>query len=170
MNNFKLSKDEKGYALIEVLFLVTVISILSAIALPKVENAFKTVYADYLMKTLYSEIRFLQSSVRISYYNDEDAFSEKKIIRPFRINIKNEKYYVETFKDKKELRVYYMRPNFSFERSHYHIMLSPEGILNTGIGPSNSLILTFDSKECNPKIVFDSVGRIRFENSNAIKK
>ena len=170
MNRFKLSKDERGYALIEILFLVTVISILSAIALPRVENAFKIVYADYFMKTLYSEIRFLQSSMRICYYNIEDAFYEKKKVRTFSMSISNTNYNIVLPRENKVLRSYSMRSNFSFKYNYIFLSTTSEGNLNSLNGSSNSLILTFNSKDCNPAIVFDSVGRIRFENSNAVKK
>ena len=166
MKKLKSLKDEKGYVVIEVLFLVTVIGILSSIVIPKVDNAFKTIYADYLMKSLYSELRYMQSYSRISFFSDENVFNINKAGRSFvAISSNTQRRYRIRMSDNEELRRYYLRPNFSFEKDFF-ITISQKGILeeNYSRSVSDRIKLTYNSQICNPIIVFDSVGRIRFEN------
>ena len=159
-------RNERGYAVIEVLFLVTVIGILSSIVIPKVDNAFKTVYSDYLMKSLYSELRFIQSSSRINSFNKDDVFNINKNDKFFIIISSNTKRrYRIKMSDETEIRKYNLRPNFFFENDFY-LTVSREGIIKEHFNKnvSDRIKLTYDSQICNPVIVFDSVGRIRFEN------
>ena len=168
VKGLKLPKDEKGYALIEVLLLTTVIAVLASIVIPKVNEGFKTVYADYLMKSLYSELRFMQSSSRINSYSTDDVFKVHKTSKTFRAVSSNSNRRYRIINIDGSIRTYNLRPNFYFEND-FSFTISSKGTIKehmTG-SSSNNVKLTFDSKVCGSIIVYDSVGRIRFENPNA---
>lgn len=169
----KILKNERGYAIIEVVLLTAVIAILSSIVLPKVNEGFKSVYADYLMKSLYIELRFMQSASRINSYSTDDVFKVYKPFKTFRARSSNENrnYRVRIGDSNEPVRIYHLRPNFNFERD-FSFTTSPKGTLSdsrSSSSNSNHVKLQFDSKVCGSIIVFDSVGRIRFENPNAVK-
>ncbi|MBR1398040.1 MAG: type II secretion system protein [Selenomonadaceae bacterium] len=66
--------NERGYAMIEVVFAITVIAILASVVLPKIEAAFKTVYVDYEIRNLYGEMRFMQAANRISSFKTNEGW------------------------------------------------------------------------------------------------
>ena len=161
--------NEKGYALIEVIFLVAVIAILSSIAIPKISNEIQIVQADYLMKSLYSELRFMQAARRInSYKNQNEEILQAKNNGTYCILISsNEKkrYRLKLLYDE-ELRRYNLPSNFAFA-DNFYIVITPDGALKEAFSNRNSGTIKLKDnkgKEYKPFIVFDSVGRIRFSN------
>ena len=169
MKNKNLINDERGYALIEVIFLVTVIAILSSVVVPQISNSLKIVQSDYLMKTIYSEFRFIQATSRVTTYKktteETDIFQTNKTINKFFLdgNDKNIKItYYDTF------RSYELPPGFYFENK-FAVSASRIGIFKdlftTNSTTSSHIKLMNNSKSCKPVIVFDSVGRVRFSDS-----
>ena len=161
--------NEKGYALIEVVFLVAVIAVLSSIAIPKISNEFQTMQAEYLMKSLYSELRFMQAARRINSYKQQD----EEIIQArnngaycILISSNEKKRYRLTLVYDEELRRYNLPSNFAFT-DNFYIVITPIGALKEAFsGRTSGTIKLKDNsgKEYKPFIVFDSVGRIRFSN------
>ena len=163
-------KNEKGYALIEVVFLVTVIAIISSIIIPKISNEFKIAQADYLMKSLYSEIRFMQTAKRTSIYKKSDVLLVTKPSKSFVIISNNSlKQFRLRMGDDEEIRKYNLPSYFSFENDFF-ISVKAEGTISDSLGNNSDHIKLIDNgtnKVYKPFIVFDSVGRIRFSNDGS---
>lgn len=155
-------KNEHGYAMIEIVFLITVIAILSSIILPKVSHSLQTVQADHFIKTVYSELRFVQATSRVTSYNKEKIFGKQNLNFAFSVTSFSPNIRVKLHNNL--LRKYTMPSYLSFEQD-FSINISNEGILNNSKGKnptSGSIVLKNGSKRLKPVIVYDSVGRIRF--------
>lgn len=167
---FKLRRDEKGYALIEIVFLVAIIAILSSIIVPKIGNELQIAQADYLMKSLYSEIRFMQAARRTSAYKDELILPNKKMKSLSLISSNTNKRYRIRFDDSEELRRYNLPSSFSFENNFFIAVMDggilSNSVLNGGYSGNIKLINNKTHKVYKPFIVFDSVGRVRFSNGD----
>ena len=171
MRYFNLYINERGYAFIEVVLLIAVIAILSAAVIPKIGNGMKIAQADYLMKSLYGDLRFMQTAKRITSYKKEEIMVVNKSTSSLvAISSNEKKQYRIRFGDTEELRKYKLPANLSFKKN-FSIQMSIEGILsnaNSNNEHSGSIILTDNlNKQYKPFIVFDSVGRIRFSNSSS---
>ena len=170
MKKLKCIIDERGYALIEVVFLMAVIAILSATVIPKIGEGMKTAQADYLMKSLYSELRFMQTAKRITPDNKENVLGVYKQTTSFVVISSNEnKQYRIRFSNNEEFRKYKLPPNLSFKED-FSIKIIDEGLVSNSKSNnkySGSIVLIDNfNKQYKPFIVFDSVGRIRFADSN----
>ena len=165
---------EKGYAFIEVVFLSAVIAILSAVAIPKISNELQVARADYLMKSLYSELRFMQAAKRITSFKEENILKVNKKTQSLVIISSNvdERYRIR-FKDDEELRRYNL-PSRLYFKENFSITMTNDGILSNARSTNRtagSIILTDDSKKTyKPFIVYNSVGRIRFSNDGYSKE
>ena len=171
MKHSKWNINERGYALIEVVFLIAVVAILSASVIPKIGNGMQIAQADYLMKSLYGELRFMQTAKRITSYKKDDVlYVNKSTSSLIAISSNEKKQYRIRFGNDEELRKYKLPVNLSFKKS-FSIQMSIEGILTNGNSNSEhsgSIILTDNlNKQYKPFIVFDSVGRIRFSNGDS---
>ena len=161
--------NQKGYALIEIIFLVAVIAILSKIILPNINESMKVAKSNYLMKTLYSEIRFNQSLTRISDFNKDQVFENTaQIYSPHVVYHNEDNFFVNRVTGKnsdlqKFLRKYYLDKNFSFE-TEFNMSYNSKGTLNNSL-PKNSnsghISLRYNNLDCKPFIIFNSVGRLR---------
>ena len=163
--------NESGYALIEVVFLVAVVAILSSIVVPKIGNELQVAQADYLMKSLYSELRFMQAARRTSAYEDKSFFPTSKKMKSLSLISGNtNKRYSVRFNNDEEIRRYNLPPNFSFE-NNFLITVKDNDILSnafldSGYSGNIKLIDNKTHKTYKPFIIFDSVGRLRFSNSD----
>ena len=164
------SINERGYALIEVVFLIAVIAILSATVIPKIGNELQVAQADYLMKSLYVELRFMQVSIKTSTYKKEDVLptAGKKISSFVVVGNNTKKQYRIRLNDDEELRKYKLPYNFSFA-NNFFLGTTYNGTLSDSLNNKNSdtiKLIDNKGKSYKPFIVFDSVGRIRFSNGN----
>ena len=164
MENKFVIKNERGYALIEVVFVITVIAILFSIVAPKIVKSLQTVQADYFMKTVYSELRFIEATKRVAPTEDSDIF--KMELQPKVFIIKSQRQNIKVTINNETYRSYKMPSDFNFEKN-FEILVSNRGIFND-IKSQNKNSVTIrlknDSKNLKPYIVFDSVGRLRFSN------
>ena len=162
-------QKESGYALIEIVFLVAIIAILSSIIIPKISNELQIAQADYLIKSLYSELRFMQAAQRINVYKKEDILPVNKKMKFFILvsNNDNKRYRIR-FDNSEELRKYKLPSNFSFEDDFYLVITEGGTVSNNFTSTNSDTIRLKDNKGkfYKPFIVFDSVGRIRFSNSD----
>ena len=162
-------QKERGYALIEIVFLVAIIAILSSVIIPKISNELQIAQADYLMKSLYSELRFMQAAQRINVYKKEDILPVNKKMKFFILvsNNDNKRYRIR-FDNSEELRKYKLPSNFSFEDDFYLVITEGGTVSNNFTSKNSDTIRLKDNigKFYKPFIVFDSVGRIRFSNSD----
>ena len=162
-------QKESGYALIEIVFLVAIIAILSSIIIPKISNELQIAQADYLIKSLYSELRFMQAAQRINVYKKEDILPVNKKMKFFILVSNNDnKRYCIRFDNSEELRKYKLPSNFSFEDDFYLVITEGGTVSNNFTSTNSDTIRLKDNKGkfYKPFIVFDSVGRIRFSNSD----
>ena len=175
MKLLKSFTNERGYALIEVVFLVAVIAVLSSIAIPKINNEIQIAYADYLMKGVYSELRFMQVARRVTSYNAPEVLGITKQGKSFILVSSNEnKRYRIRIGDDGELRNYILPPKLYFENDFF-MTIRADSILNNGFlksdqSPSSNHIKLKNldtNKLYKPVIRYDSVGRIRFRNDDS---
>ena len=164
-------QKEKGYAFIEIVFLVAIIAILSSIAVPKISNELQIAQADYLMRSLYSELRFMQAARRTSAYREEAIFPLDKEIKSLILTSSDtNKLYRLRFANDEEIRKYKLSSYFSFE-SKISITVLNGGILSNnvlggGYRGTIKIINSTNNKYYRPFIVFNTVGRIRFSNTD----
>ena len=167
--------NEHGFAMIEILLVISIIAVISSIALPNVINSFKTVYVNHEMLNLYSEMRFLQNANRLCIYNQEDVFhyltpnaiNQEMATFSIKSNNKNKYHLIMVSKNLSEHR---LSPNFSFENDFNIYMNNSKNtttIHNSRAPNSVSFTLKMKNNEniCNPVIIVDSVGRIRIGNN-----
>ena len=163
--DMKSIKNEHGYAMVEIVFLITVIAILASIILPKVSHSFQTVQADYFIKTIYSELRFIQATSRVTSYRKDKIFEDYNTTPSFSVTSFNPNIRVE-FRDH-VFRKYIMPSYLSFEQD-FSITINNEGIIRNSKGKSSNsgnILLKNGSEKFKPVIVYDSVGRIRFSEN-----
>ena len=169
MKSSDLLRSQRGYAIIEVVFLVSVIAILSTIIVPKIDTAYQNVYADYAIKNVYSGIRLSQAANRTAIFNADNIMNIKRVSYSFYISSSYDRTrYMIANGDGNILYNYYLPPNFSFE-NRFRFIVSGGGIVHDLINGNNTsghLILQRNSKNCNPFIIYDSVGRIRIARNN----
>ena len=158
----KFLREERGYALIEAVFLVSVIAILFSILVPKISASLRTVQADYFMKSLYSELRFIQAARRL-IPNDEDIFNVKFSAEQFLVTSTNQNIRLKI--NNEIYRKYKMPSNFHFEKD-FSMFVTSKGILKNSKASdstSDTIKLKTGSTTLKPSIVYDSVGRFRFD-------
>ena len=162
VHNKYLIQSEQGYALIEVIFLVTVIAILSSIVVPKIAASLQTVQADYFMKTVYSELRFIQASIRITPVIKDEVFDIN--LQPKTFTVMSNEQNIRVKINSETYREYKMPSGFSFDED-FNISISKDGIfkdLNSKNKVSFNIQLKNNSQKLKPHILIDSVGRLRF--------
>ena len=167
MKNLKIMRDERGYALIEILILIAVIAILSAAVLPKISNSFKVVCSRYIMQNIYSELRFLQTVARTANFDKENTVMNMPIVEKvggtFSVRVVSNQYVFRM--TGQSIRRYNLPPNFSFEKTLYMRITSSGTIKDNDSNNSGQVRLKRGTELCKPFIVFDSVGRIRTVNN-----
>lgn len=150
-------KNQRGFAMPEILLVAAIIAVLSTIALPRMSYILDKVYLDYELKHLYSDLNFARDLSKSVGYNPtavgDGNYSREKI--RFRINYKSNKTEIHCTRDGK--------PDFVFNK---HNLLN--GITfdkNSGIKDlefNESLTITLKSQFNNKAYIrIDTVGRIR---------
>ena len=175
MRYLKSMTNERGYAIIEVVFLVAVIAILSTIVIPKINDEIQIAYADYIMKSIYSELRFMQVSRRTSAFKSSNIlYVSKKEGSYFLVSSNAKKQYRIRINDNEELRNYVLPPKLSFETDFFMTVRDEEKLANVflavGQSPNSNHIKLKNvdtDKSYKPIIIYDSVGRIRFKNNDS---
>ena len=147
-NNFL--KDERGYAMIEVLLGIMIIAILTSAALSNLNNSFKTVYSNYVITSTYSKINFIRAFSRIDHPN----FSEMKGSSPLWLYFYRRSYFF--YINRQEVFKQYLSPNFSFDKAH-QIKFMPNSMQAT----QGHINLYYGSEVLKPAIVINNAGRVR---------
>ena len=150
-------KNQKGFATIEIIFLIVIISVLSAVAVPKISKIIEKVSLDYEVKKFYSELRFAQT------INRSATFKQKVFSKP----VPNDQPVIFRVYNSKSYRLerngilvrpsHQMSRNISLERSNSmkDIYFDTNGVHD------KSGSVKIKSNVGTVKIVFDSVGRWR---------
>ena len=168
---------QKGFATLEIIFVVLIISILSAFAVPKAKQLVERVTLDYEQKRLYSELKFLQTLSRSASVTNlgmeglSTISQNNQAIMFF--------YYGNTYEilrtNKLIRRTHYLSNDVNFSLGNtdsFVIWCDAAGKFrfnakNPYTGSqvtSRTIVLTpknFRGEKYLPTIVFDSVGRIR---------
>ena len=158
--------NQKGYAIIEIIIVGAILAIFSSMIVPKINDSLQSAKANYLIESLYSELRYIQALSRLTNYDKSDLFQiGTKDFSPYALHQKNFNYFtVRLFNDSNLLRKYIIPENFYFNEE-FSFSISTKGIPNNSESkPTDSgrIILKNNSKICKPVIVYDSVGRLRF--------
>ena len=159
---------ERGYAMIEVVFAITVIAILASAVLPKIEAAFKTVYVDYEIRNLYGEMRFMQAANRITSFNPNNGWGISVAYRPFMIVTgSNRSSYSLYIGSSTSIRRHYLAPNFRLEQI-YNIIANRKGTLSTSLNKDDQkrFKITYNGEVCTPVIIYDTLGRFRITHND----
>ena len=160
--------NERGYAMIEVVFAITVIAILASVVLPKIEAAFKTVYVDYEIRNLYGEMRFMQAANRISSFKTNEGWGISAAYRPFMIVTgSNRSSYSLYIGSSTSIRRHYLAPNFRLEQI-YNIIANRKGTLSTSLNKDDQkrFKITYNGEVCTPVIIYDTLGRFRITHND----
>ena len=171
---------QKGFATLELIFFVLIISILTAVAIPQAKNLVERATLDYEQKRLYSELKFLQTFGRSSSVGDlgmKGSFIGKNNSPMLLIDLLNGKYQIvgneKVSRKANEKAVH--EPHYlsngvkiSYAKANsLRIIFRPDGkIYFNGEEVTSERTLTFKPQNPKPEmtvptIVFDSVGRIR---------
>ena len=160
---------QKGFASLELIFAVLIISILATVAVPKAANFVDRAALDYEQKRLYSELQFVRTlnrtdTVQSTGMNMTSFFSSKITVnQPALLEIDCDSDSYRILREEKPIRQEHYFSNgvkFSDETD-----IPPRIYFNTAgysYVTGTSIVLT-SRRGYTAKIVFDSVGRIRGE-------
>ena len=153
-------KNQKGFATIEIIFVVAIISTLTFIAVPKIEKVLDAIFLDYEMKKFCSELDLAASLNRSASFDPtifENKISETKGEIFLEINNSDSYQLKKNGKDfrEKHFLSFGIKINYSPE-SLKHISFDGEGKSSS----SGKIILTSRLGK-TAEIIFDSVGRRR---------
>ena len=147
---------QKGFATLEVVIAVFVISLLFSCAVPNAARIVDRVSLDYEIKRLYTDMRFLQSHERMTSMRDSHGFDESPKSQ-VRMIVTTKGYRVEKNADS----TFYYGNDFS------NGVTADKGKIirfdDMGrVDPATSDTLTFTSRRGKKLyFIFDSVGRFR---------
>ena len=108
-------KNQRGFATIEIILVVMIISLLSTIAIPNMARMIDIARLDYEMKIFLSQVDFVKSRNKDFYYKTEifDPYNFEEISHPIFINV-TENFY--EFKQSTEILYTHDLPqNFSMK-------------------------------------------------------
>ena len=156
---------QKGFATLEAIFFVLIISILTAVAIPQAKNLVERATLDYEQKRLYSELKALQTFSRSASVSDLGMSGAIPTATSTEVAIVfdgGNRYEIQ--RSNKPIREAHVLSNgvtFSKDKLIGFTINFHDGKANT-----NSATIIFKprkpkSKMFVPTIVFDSVGRIR---------
>ena len=158
---------QKGFASLEIIFAVVIISILATVAVPNAANFFDRVALDYEQKKLYSELQYLRTlnrtdTVNSTGMNMANFFSSKITVNQramLEINRDTNSYRI--LREEKPIReVHYFSNGVQFSKETNvpaRIYFDTSGYSNV----TGASIVLASRRGVKAKIVFDSVGRLR---------
>ncbi|MBR1646680.1 MAG: prepilin-type N-terminal cleavage/methylation domain-containing protein [Selenomonadaceae bacterium] len=160
---------QKGFASLELIFAVLIISILATVAVPKAANFVDRAALDYEKKRLYSELQYLRTLSRTITVDSTGMhmpsfFSSKITVnQPALFDINRDTNSYRILRENKSIReVHYFSNGVKFSKETdvpTRIFFDAAGYSNV---KSKSIVLT-SRRGVKAKIIFDSVGRIRGE-------
>lgn len=163
---------QKGFASLEIIFAVIIISILATVAVPNVANFVDRSALDYEQKRLYSELQYLRTlnrtdTVLSTGMNMANFFKSKITVNQravLEINSETNSYRI--LREEKPIReVHYFSNGVQFSKETdvpTRIYFDTSGYSNV---TSASIVLT-SRRGVKSKIIFDSVGRLRGGKNN----
>ena len=155
---------QKGFATLEIIFVVLIISLLASATIPNVVRVVDRVALDYETKKLYTDLKFLQSFDRMAHMQDshfDDVFHPTAFDSLINLVISPEKYI---FKKNSGVKTY-GEHKFSYgvtaskkdDKENWEIKFDDFGRVSPA--ESNHIILT--SRFGENFFIFNSVGRFR---------
>lgn len=164
---------QKGFATLEIIFVVLIISFLASATIPNVVRVVDRVTLDYETKKLYTDLKFLQSFDRMAHMKDYhfSTNDEKSVVS---LEIPNEKtsYIIKNRNSNKFYGKHLLPKNFSFDYERTddfsYIKFDDMGkarAMNTSDNPRGKALdghIKIGSQfDKNFFIVVNSIGRIR---------
>ena len=156
---------QKGFATLEIIFAVLIISLLASATIPNAARIVDRVALDYETKKIYTDLRFLQSFDRMAYMKEEHF--ENAADNSINLVVSPEKYI---FKGNSIVKTY-DEHNFSYgvtasKKNHNEGWIIKFNDMGK-ISPAESDHLTLTSGQGKEfYIYFDSVGRFLPSNVN----
>ena len=154
---------QKGFATLEIILVVLIISVLATAAVPNIVRILDRVALDYETKKIYTDLRFLQSFDRVAYMNDTH-FNTAKDSR-VALLVQPEKYIFRKVSANKDLDEHYFPNGLTASRNKdekiWQIKFDDTGRAKSTDDESISDHLTLTSRFGKTYIVFNSVGRFR---------
>ena len=150
--------NQKGFATLEIIFVIMIISTLAFIAVPKIDRVLDKIFLDYEMKRFCAELDFVSSLNRNASFNSKIFTQANPTANEIILQLDSNSYQLKkngkNFRDKHFL-AFGIKINFPF--NFRQIKFNSEGkCLNN----SGTIILTSRRGE-KAEIIFDSVGRWR---------
>ena len=157
---------QKGFATFEVIFVTFIIVVLISVAIPNANHMIDMVALDYETKSIYTDLKFLQSLDRMTDMKDSH-FSTNDDGNQITLVVYPEQYIFKKFSTSKIYDEHYFSHGVTASqkggRENWQIKFDDMG----KVSPAESNNLKLNSQfGKNAKIVFDSVGRIRGERGN----
>lgn len=150
---------QKGFATLEIIFVVLIISLLASATIPNIVRIVDRVALDYETKKLYTDLKFLQSFDRMAHMKDghfENAEDNliNLVVEPkryiFQKNFNNKVYSEHKFS-------YGVTATQKDEKESWKIKFDDFG----RVSPAESNHITLTSRFGENFFIFNSVGRFR---------
>lgn len=151
---------QKGFATLEIIFAVLIISILVAITIPNVVHVIDRVSLDYETKKIYTDLKFLQSHDRMAYMADSH-FNTAKDSR-ITLVVYPERYILKKVSSNKEFYEHYFSNGVTASKNKDNEFWQIKFDNMGKVSPAESDHLTLTSgRDKAFYIYFDTVGRFQ---------
>ena len=150
--------NQRGFITLEIILVTVVVSILIAAAVPKISKMLEKIALDYEIKRFYSEVRFMQTSSRLTGFDRRNFSMGTGTDTNITMNIlkygKNSYYYLS--RGEYNIReTHFLSGGINFGKSE-SFYFKPSNL------PSLTGHITFGSPSAGKvNVYFDSVGRWR---------
>jgi len=155
---------QKGFATLEIIFVVLIISFLASATIPNVVRVVDRVTLDYETKKLYTDLKFLQSFDRMAHMKDghfNNIHHSTAIDSSINLVVEPERYIFQKNSNKK----IYGEHEFSYgvtatqkdNKKNWEIKFDDFG----RVSPAESNHITLTSRFGENFFIFNSVGRFR---------
>ena len=150
---------QKGFATLEIILVVLIISLLASAAIPNVARVVDRVALDYETKKIYTDLKFLQASDRM-FFMEDTHFGTHRDNR-ITLVVSNEGYIFRKISPTKDLAEHYFSYGVTASKNkngeYWQVKFDDAG----RVQPAESDSLEISSRFGKTYIVFDSVGRFR---------
>ena len=150
---------QKGFATLEVILAVLIVSLLASAAIPNAIRTLDRVTLDCETKKIYTDLRFLQSFGRMT--NMKDTHFSTTDDNPINLIVYPERYVFKKVSDNKIYAEHYFSNYVTASKKSgtgiWQIKFDDMG----KVTPAESANLKLNSRFGKSSIIFDSVGRFR---------
>lgn len=151
--------NQKGFATIEIIFVMLIISILAGIVIPKFSRSLDILALDYETKKFVNTFYFAKSINRTANFATNKFFNLNLASYPVQMNVYEKYYYLKRHNDLLRDKNY-LSPGISIESYSKNFILQFSDEEDYYRGSSENVTIKSQSGR-KSELVIDSVGRIR---------